>query len=93
MQLTILGKRWFLRFVRKIDSKRSRGEFQAPTEPKKEIRVLDRLKGEEKLEVLLHEMLHAASWHIDEEFVRRFASDAARNLTKLGFKDGETNGG
>lgn len=93
MQLTILGKRWLLRFVPKIDTKRSRGECESPTDPKKEIRVLQRLKGEEKLEVLLHEFLHAASWHIDEEFVKQFSIDAARNLTKLGYTDGETNGG
>lgn len=93
MQLTILGKRWSLRFVPKVDSKGSRGECDPPDQPKKEIRVLSRLTDEERMEVLIHEMLHAASWHIDEKFVEQFAADAARNLTKLGFKDGETNGG
>ena len=45
------------------------------------------LHGEERLEVLLHELVHAAGWHIDEAFVERFASDAARALWRLGYRD------
>ena len=37
------------------------------------------------MEVLIHEMLHAAGWHIDESFVEQFASDAARTLWRLGY--------
>jgi hypothetical protein len=88
MRITILGKRWLLCFVPWIDAKRSRGECDDPTTPNKEIRVLDKLKGEERLEVLIHEQLHAANWHIDEQFVTQFAQDLARNLTKLGYHDG-----
>ena len=90
MRLTIMGKRWLLCFVPWIDAKRSRGECDDPTTPNKEIRVLDKLKGEERLEVLTHEMIHAAGWHIDEQFVTQFAQDLARNLTKLGYHDGQT---
>jgi hypothetical protein len=57
--------------------------------PNKEIRVHSGLRGEERLEVLIHKQIHAAGWHLDEEFVTRFAQDLARNLTKLGYKDGE----
>ncbi len=87
MRLTILGKRWLLRFVSRIDKDLSRGECDDPTTPNKEIRVLGKLKGEERLEVLIHEQLHAAGWHIDEKFVKQFAEDVARNLTKLGWHD------
>lgn len=84
MRLTILGKHWWLRFCRLTDC---RGECDSPTEPKKEIRISNQLIGEERLEVLIHEQLHAAQWHLDEEFVRRFAEDLARNLTKLGYSN------
>jgi hypothetical protein len=86
MQITILGKRWLLQFVSKL--KRARGECDHPTTKKKELRVRARLKGEERLEVIVHEHLHAAGWHIDEKFVKQFAQDLARNLTKLGYHDG-----
>ena len=88
MRLTILGRRWRLLFVDKIDDKGSRGSCDPPDRKNKAIRVLRRLKGEELLEVLFHEMTHAAGWHIDEKFVEEFADDAARNLTKLGYHDG-----
>jgi hypothetical protein len=87
MRITILGKRWLLQFVKRLD--KARGECDNPTEPKKEIRIREGLKGEQKLEVLIHEMLHAAAWHVDEKFVKRFAEDVARNLTKLGYTDGQ----
>jgi len=88
MQITILGKRFQLRFVERLD--KARGECDDPCQPKKEIRIRERLKGEQKLEVLIHEMTHAAGWHIDEKFVEQFAKDLARNLTKLGYTDGKT---
>jgi len=85
MRLTILGRRWWLRFVRLYTN---RGECDPPDKQGKEIRVCTSLKGEERLEVITHEMLHAAGWHIDEQFVTQFAADLARNLTKLGYTDG-----
>ncbi len=88
MQLTIMGKRWLLQFVPWIDSKRSRGHCDPPDKPKKEILILERLKGEERLEVLIHEQVHAAGWHLDEGYVKQFSIDLARNLTKLGYSDG-----
>ena len=35
---------------------------------------------------LVHEMLHAAGWPIDETFVDGFAKDVARELIRFGFK-------
>lgn len=90
MRITILGKRWLLQFVPWIDAKRSRGHCDPPDKPNKEILILERLKGEERLEILIHECLHAAQWHLDEEFVKQFSIDLARNLTKLGYTDGKT---
>jgi hypothetical protein len=45
------------------------------------------LQGEEKLEVVIHELVHAAGWHIDEEFTEIFAKDVARVLWRLGYRE------
>lgn len=93
MQLTILKKRWRYELVSRVDKEGSRGECDPPDQKNKAIRVLRNLTGEERMEVTIHEQIHAAGWHIDEKFVEQFAADLARNLFKLGFKDGEANGG
>jgi hypothetical protein len=85
-RLTILNKVWQLRFAPNMAN---RGDCDPPNQPGKEIRVSSALHGEERLEVLLHEFVHAAGWHIDETFVERFASDAARALWRLGYRDEE----
>ncbi len=84
MRITILGKHWNLRFAPNMAD---RGCCDSPGCKKKGIRILSSLKGEERLEVLIHEMLHAAGWHIDEEFVERFANDCARALWRLGYRN------
>jgi hypothetical protein len=85
MQVRILGKRWVLRFVPSLGG--NRGDCDPPDRPGKEIRIAAGLRGEERLEVLVHELVHAAGWHIDEEFVERFASDVACILSRLGYRD------
>lgn len=84
MQITVSNRRWNLRFVR---TKAYDGECDPPDKANKEIRIADRLKGEAKLDCVLHEMLHAAGWPLDEKFVEQFATDAARVLTKLGYTE------
>ena len=84
MRISILGKRWNLRFAPNMAA---RGDCDPPTAPGKEIRIASSLRDQERLEVLIHEMVHAAGWHIDETFVERFASDAARVLWRLGYRD------
>ena len=63
-----------------------RGECEPPESKRKEIRVRSTLRGEERLEVVLHECLHAADWHKDEEWVERLAVDLAKILWKLGYR-------
>lgn len=89
MKIKILGKLWDLRFVHNLTN---RGDCDSPIKPFKEIRVSSALKGEEKLEVLLHEMFHAACWNLDEEFVEEFAVDVARNLWRLGYRQTDQTG-
>lgn len=83
MRVKVLGKYWRLRFVPNLAN---RGDCDGPATRHKEIRLAAGLHGEERLEVLLHELLHAAGWHIDEAFVERFAGDAARALWRLGYR-------
>jgi hypothetical protein len=63
---------------------------EAPGTPDKHIYIRSTLKDEQLLEVLLHELLHAAGWHIDEEFVEKFATDAAAVLWQLGYRRCQT---
>jgi len=86
MQVKLLGKRWRLRFAPNLFN---RGDCDPPDKRRKEIRVDSRLKGEERLEVLIHEMVHAAGWHIDEAFVEEFAQGVARALWRLGYRKGD----
>lgn len=83
MFVTILRRRWKLRFT---PLKINRGECDSPEKPSKEIRVDSRLTGEERLEVVIHEVIHAALWHLDEEYVEATARDLARILWRLGYK-------
>jgi len=85
MRVKVLGKIWRLRFAPNMGA---RGDCDPPSAPGKEIRISSSLLGEERLEVLIHEMLHAAGWHIDESFVEQFACDAARALWRLGYREG-----
>lgn len=90
MRIKIRGKIWEVVYPTNM---KNRGLCDAPETKSKKIRILSALRGEEKLEVLIHEMLHAAGWHIDESFVTEFAADAARGLWKIGYRHTEeTNG-
>jgi hypothetical protein len=84
MRIRILNRFWNLRFAPNLAN---RGDCDPPDKPGKEIRVSSALKGEERLEVLIHELVHGASWHIDEKFAEQFAGDAARVLWRLGYRD------
>lgn len=84
MRIKILGKVWNLRFVPNLAN---RGDCDAPTVKGREIRIWTGNRGEMRLNTLIHEMLHAAGWPLDEEFVDQFANDSARALWKLGYRD------
>ena len=56
---------------------------------RKEIVVSPRLKGERKLEVIIHELLHICFWDLDESAIEESASDIARVLTRLGYRDSD----
>lgn len=81
--LTLNGKRWQLREVPRLNAD---GECDAPTTRGKAIRIAARLRGERRLEVLIHEMLHACNWTIDEDHIAQTAADIARVLWRLGYR-------
>jgi hypothetical protein len=86
MRVKVLGKVWQLRFAPNMAN---RGDCEPPDKRGKEIRISSSLRGEQRLEVLVHELLHAASWHIDESFVEQFARDAARTLWRVGYRNAD----
>jgi hypothetical protein len=83
MKLKIRGKVW--EFVR-VPMKETDGLCDAPTVPGKKIKVDSRLHGERELEVIIHEVLHAAHWDLSEEAVDEAARDLARALWRIGYK-------
>lgn len=83
MRVTLLGKRWKLKF---LPLRSVSGDCDAPETPGKEIRIDSRLQGEDLLEILIHECRHAADWSRDEEFIAQEARDLARVLWNLGYR-------
>lgn len=83
MKINILGKEWDLKYCHNLSD---RGRCDSPHTTNKTIRIWGGLKGEEELEVLLHEMLHAAFWQIDEEYIESAAKDISKILYRLGYR-------
>lgn len=81
--ITLLGRRWRLRRVR---GSKDFGACDPPEAPRKEIRVRASLRGMAELDTLLHELLHACNWTLDEDHVDRSASDIAKTLWRLGYR-------
>lgn len=86
MRVSILGKFWRIIFTREGLRAQDAGSCDPPDAKGKLIRIDPKLRKQEKLEVILHEFLHAADWHKDEEWVRRVAEDGARMLWNLGYR-------
>lgn len=91
MILTILGKRYKLRFVHSKELKRGEliGDCDKPTAKQKEIRLWCGLKKHprELMKILIHECTHAADWGKDEEWITQFAEDLERILYRIGFRN------
>jgi len=82
MIVSVLGKRWRFDETTTVEG----GDCDAPTVPRKTIRVNPDLPPERHLDVTLHELLHASDWHKDEEWVAQVATDVARVLWRLGYR-------
>ena len=79
MKHKLRGKMWEVERVARLPGG-ERGMCDQPNTPNKRIQILKRLKGEELLEVLLHEALHACMWDLDEEAVAELATDTSRMI-------------
>ena len=84
MRIKVGGKYWNLVFT-ELDEETG-GECDSPDTNGKEIRIATDIKNQDELEVIIHELLHAADWSKDEEWVEVIADDIARTLWKLGWK-------
>ncbi|MEM3062592.1 MAG: hypothetical protein QW303_03470, partial [Nitrososphaerota archaeon] len=64
MKIKVLNKYWKLEFTR---LRSARGLCDSPDTPKKTIKIESRLGDRERLEVIIHEVIHAAGWNLCEE--------------------------
>jgi hypothetical protein len=85
MRVYIRGKSWDLQFVPrlKLDGLAVDGTCDPPGTPNKRIRIRKGLKGRDLIETIIHEVLHAGCWDLDEMAVREMSADAARILERL----------
>ncbi len=83
MIVQLAGKRWRLQFVPRMNDD---GQCDPPDRPCKAISIARKLRGERQLEVLLHELLHASNWQLDEEHITQIAADIAHVLWRLGYR-------
>ena len=87
MNITLLGKRYELVFQTMPAGQL--GECDSPDSKGKQIRVDRKLRDEQLLEILLHEMLHALNWRDDESIIDESGKDLARSLWRLGYRRGQ----
>lgn len=85
MRVVIRNKAYNLQFVPKIEND-ALGICDAPTAKAKRIRIKSKLRGEKRLSVLVHELLHACYWDMDEEAIHYAADDIARVLWRVGYR-------
>lgn len=95
MQVTIRGERWRIRFAKLPD----RRDAWALCSPDRKLITIDpRAPKHRLMELLLHEILHAACFDLSELCVSDYGRDAARILKRFGFsnesdaKDGNRSG-
>lgn len=86
MRVKVNSKIWDLEIVPQSKMGKWRGHCDSPETPNKKIKISSALKDEEFLEVLIHEILHAGMWQIDEEEVATISEDLARIIYKLEYK-------
>lgn len=85
MRVIIRGKSYQWDYVPRLEDD-AQGMCDAPTTKSKRIRILKNLKDERRLEVEIHEALHACMWDVDEEAIDSSAKAIARILWRLGYR-------
>jgi hypothetical protein len=84
VHVLIRGRRWELVFGKLLED--DRGRCDNPNKKGKRISIDEDLCGEELIEVLVHEAIHASSWDLDEDAVTETAEGISRLLWKLGYR-------
>ena len=84
MRIKIGGRYYSLQFVRIRGD--AWGYCDPPSRPNKRILIHRPLGSKHRLEILIHEMMHALQWHIDEGHVAQAARDMANVLDQVGYR-------
>ena len=84
----INGVRWLWRYARLRGNAEGWAFVKTPKTPHTIERILidERAKGKRRLEVEIHEFIHAANPTIDEEHVDQQGKDLSRILWALGYR-------
>jgi|694.fasta_scaffold30263_9 hypothetical protein len=80
------GKNWTIRFVKSKDMPGSFGECDDHRYKKPEIWINRNLSEKDKLDTIIHEMLHATHPELSEESVSETASAIAKILFRLNLR-------
>ncbi len=87
--ITVCRTRWPVTFNGKSEVNDATC-YNDPRERPKRIVFHRDVLGDDALlmEAVIHEMLHAAAWPIEEAFIDMYSHDVARTLARFGFKRG-----
>jgi len=87
--ITLRKKRYRVILAGKLGSENDPidGDCSDPKSPGRIIRYLVGLKGIRRLDVFIHEMLHACFWDVREEGIEQTATDVARVLWRIGYRN------
>ena len=89
MRVRVAGRYWLLIPYDTELPRSTDGKCDPPTHKRKTIRIRSSLKGKPRLETIVHELMHACNWTLDEEHVTEAAEDIANILWKLGYRTPE----
>lgn len=78
MRVTVRGKRWNLVFRKMKDYD---GFCESPNHPGKRILIDRSLGTQQKLDALIHELIHAGIYDLCEDAVSPLATDIAKIIT------------
>ena len=62
------------------------GLCDPPGKRNRQIQILKRLTGMQRLVIIIHELLHAEFWDLSEEEIKNAAEDIGRILWMLGYR-------
>ncbi len=83
--LTLRGKRYSFEKSGNLP-KTDRGYCTDPNDTQRKITIHKCLVDQEELEVLIHEMLHACFWDVDEEVIGTVGDDISKALWRMGYR-------